>query len=894
MKEYEIIKNHIQIMLSILQQNREKMLTTTEISNEISNVKKLWELEDKALFYGILQCDRTKFTNFPKDVDLERLQKEIETKFNVSLPRGTLIQGEDSHKRDTSWWSNKVKQEIDNFYSNRNKTYLASKLPMQIIRTLDTDTDNILDNLENPKVEQFDIRGMVVGHVQSGKTGNYNSLICKAADAGYKFIVIVAGGTNILRSQTQERISNDFIGFLGGRQTGVGVGSDNSRKPVSLTTIEADFNKRDATTASQGLNFETISTPVVLVIKKNTTTLTNVINWLESQYVNGITEHAMLMIDDESDYASIDTSNPNKDNDPTAINRKLRKILSLFSRKSYVAYTATPYANVFIDDEALHEDEKDLFPKDFIYALDAPSNYFGAEKIFTDEEKKYLTEIDDYQDLLPLKHKKDFEIMGLPNSLRDGVRVFLLNIAIRRLRGQVSDHNSMLVHASRFTDIHKQLSNHIEQYLVKIKESLISYGALEDARECDKNIQDLFATFKYHRINDKPLWLDVQIELQQFVRQVVVREVHQGVKENKLEYRNDRATYAVVVGGQSLARGFTIEGLSVSYFLRTTIFYDTLMQMGRWFGYRQGYEDLCRIYTTPVMIDNFSEIISTTKELFDDFKLMSEQKRTPKEFGLCVRTHPKSLLQVTAKNKQQNTEDVYLRMNLDGREVETSWLAKNTQINHENFKVISSLVTILTRQRPEKINKSYLWRSVDKELIADFLEQFKTYPPKKDHDSILSITTKMPITFVKKYLHERATEWDVAIFSGKGRELNLGELTFNLEQRKFQDKGEFLEVNKRQISSGNAEALPLTKEKRNQIGTNRKKARKMRERPLLMLHFMEPTFQVPLESEQYTPLVGFGISFHGVPYDKDNTLKVKANSVLVRNIKEGWAEEFGE
>ncbi len=896
MKEYEIIKKFVLNQLTSIQQNKEIYLEKEDISKEIRTCKKLWEEITKPTFCSMVHCEESEFIHFPNDDWLTKLQQELETQFNVKLHQGVLIQGDSAHKRDTSWWSNKLKQESNNFYSQRNLNYLKRKLPLSVVQTIDTDTDNILDNLENPNTKVFDIRGMVVGHVQSGKTGNYTNLICKAVDAGYKFIVVVAGGTNILRSQTQERINNDFIGATGSEQTGVGIGNSQKLKPVSLTTIDADFNKRDATTASQGLNFETIATPVVLVIKKNTTTLTNVITWLRSQYKNGNIEHAMLMIDDESDYASIDTSK--EDMDPTAINRKLREILGLFTRKSYVAYTATPYANVFINDEATHSDEKDLFPKDFIYALDAPNNYFGAEKIFTDETQKHIRVIDDYQDILPLKHNKDFEVEELPKSLIEAIHEFILNIAVRRLRGQISEHNSMLVHASRFTDIHKQISYHIQQYLESIKESISAYGGLEDAQKYDKRVRYLYSNFEKYEIDNKPLWSDILKELQQCVKKIVVREVHQGVKENKLEYKKKgNPTYAIVVGGQSLARGFTIEGLSISYFLRTTIFYDTLMQMGRWFGYRQGYEDLCQIYTTSIMVDNFCEIISATRELFEDFKVMSELKKTPKEFGLCVRTHPGSLLQVTAKNKSQSTEDFYLHMNLDGREVETSWISKIPKVNDNNIKVTLNLIeTLLTHQKYEQIQKNYLWRSINKQVVIDFIKQFECYPPQQDNDSILSITTKMPIKFVKKYLEERDVVWDIAIFSGKGQPYNkIKELNIHLQQRKFQDKGEYLEVNNRQISSGNAESLSLPQTIRDEIGSDRKKAREMRKNPLLMLHFIEPNFsQTTLDQAKYIPLVGFGISFHGTPYDRSNTIKVKANSVLIRHIQEGIVEEFGE
>lgn len=898
MKEYELIKGFISILLFKSQDMNNKSLTASEIDNQIFNVKKLWD-SNKPLLCSLLNCNVVDLEFLPTDDDFVRMKKEFEARFNVDLPQGTMLQGESSKKRNTSWWTNGTKLNGPNYYSERNRRYLVEqdKLANQVIRTIDIDTDNILDNIENPRTDSFDIHGMVVGHVQSGKTGNYTNLICKAADAGYKFIVVVAGGTKILRNQTQERINNDFIGYSDGLEIGVGlISNEKSKQPISLTTLEADFNIDDARRAAQAWNFDTNNTPLVLVIQKNTRTLSNVIDWLEKQYKNGITNHAMLLIDDESDYASIDTSK-DEDYDPSTINRKLRKLLSLFSRKSYIAYTATPYANVFIDDEAIHEKEKDLFPKDFIYALDAPTNYFGAEKIFLENRGKYLVAIDDFQDLLPLYHKINFSVIKLPNSMKEAINTYLINIAIRRLRGQYSSHNSMLIHVSRFTDIHQQISSLVDEHLSLLKNDIYAYGKLSNSLEKSGLIKNIFDTYNDHIVENKPKWLSIINELNKFLSQVAVREVHGKVKENKLEYTNTKPTYAIVVGGQSLSRGFTIEGLTVSYFLRTTKFYDTLMQMGRWFGYRVGYEDLCRIYTTETMMDNFVEIISATKDLFDDFKEMAELKRTPKDFGLCVKEHPKSLLQVTAKNKLRNTEDIILQLNLDGREVETSWLSNSSHVNNQNIVAVQELLIDLlgSQSQYKKVGNHYLWQSVKNDYVLKFLNNFETYPPKKEQESILSITTKMPIRFVLEYTNENKFDWDVAIFSGSGEEFHFDEIDIKLQKRKFKDKSSYLEVGNRQVSSGDSESLPLSQETRKGIGSNGKRARALRNKPLLMLHLIEPDIEsIDKVSLDFTPLAAFGISFNGSPIDREKTVRVKANKVLIKNIRRDMVNDAEE
>ncbi|MCY4187678.1 MAG: hypothetical protein OXD30_04265, partial [Bryobacterales bacterium] len=281
-------------------------------------------------------------------------------------------------------------------------------------------TDRILALLENPaKAGQWDRRGMVMGHVQSGKTANYTGLVCKAADAGYKVIVIIAGIHNNLRNQTQRRIDEGFIGRASTGRLGakvpaltlVGVGRfDSRRQPNSFTTSQRDFNKMIADSIS--IPLQNLVQPVVFVIKKNSSTLRNLIEWLAAQNARHGTKtvrEPMLLIDDEADNASINIKH--EQDEISTINHQIRELLALFDRKCYVAYTATPFANIFIDPDS--EDEMlshDLFPRDFIVSLDPPDNYFGATRVFSDETKSIVWPIDDNADLLPLKHRIDHRV----------------------------------------------------------------------------------------------------------------------------------------------------------------------------------------------------------------------------------------------------------------------------------------------------------------------------------------------------------------------------------------------------------------------------------------------------------------------------------------------------
>ena len=320
--------------------------------------------------------------------DLEQLAKEIEARFGVTMGLGAMVD-------DVSFrpWLDDAKASIEPFYWERyKKLLLKTGLPQDVVTSTDFVTDRILSRLGNPRLEEkWDRRGMVVGHVQSGKTANYSGLICKAADAGYRLIIVIAGIHNNLRNQTQARIDEGFIGrdtAKAGQNRGdhaIGVGLfDDRNVPVSLTSAKRDFHKETASTNTSQI--DSYKVPVVLVIKKNPSTLKNLLDWLRDNSAKGddlMIDQPMLLIDDEADNASINTKYA-KD-EVTKINAQIRDLLATFHRSCYVGYTATPFANIFVDpdqyDDALKED---LFPRHFIIGLDAPTNYFGASKVFID------------------------------------------------------------------------------------------------------------------------------------------------------------------------------------------------------------------------------------------------------------------------------------------------------------------------------------------------------------------------------------------------------------------------------------------------------------------------------------------------------------------------------
>ncbi|WP_010249802.1 Z1 domain-containing protein [Myroides injenensis] len=813
------------------------------------------------------------------DEDWRRMKKELEEEFDVKLSPGILLNGNQSYRIDKTWWTGIEKQRNTLFFWNRYKKFISRNLPPDVVKTLDEDTDVVMNSIENPQVDNFNIHGMVVGHVQSGKTGNYTGLICKAADAGYKFIVVIAGGMNNLRNQTQERINEGFVGRTEGVQVGVGKGSaEVSNTPQSLTLVSRDFNSRDADNAAQNINFEIINVPILMVIKKNASTLENVIKWLGKQYKNKISEHSILIIDDEADYASINTK---KEEEPTSINRKIREILSFFSKASYVAYTATPYANIFIDHK-VQDDElgKDLFPKDFIYALEAPTNYYGARKVFLDSEDNHLDFITEYE-TIPLKHKKDFEFEDLPGKMIEAIECFIINIAIRNLRGYAHSHNSMLIHSTRFTKVHKAIAVKVEEFKDEIKREFELFGKKGYADEQSSLISDLHRLYEVKYDNNEFSWDIVFLKIKEIIDTVIVREIHSQTKVG-LEYRNDTVTNVIAIGGTSLSRGYTLEGLSVSYFLRNTIFYDTLMQMGRWFGYRSGYEDLCKIYMTPTKASHFRDIIEATEDLMEDFKLMADSGRTPNDFGLAIRENPNSGLQITARNKQNNVKEYYHSMRLDGKAKETSIVSFNKTDVLQNLDVLQKLVFSLGDVKLE--HGGYVWHDIAKEKVVGFLNDFKVF-----NSDPLGIFSRMPIAFVKKFAFERNTNWDIALYNGSGKVFNIEGSSISIKKEKrsliAKEDGSF-EFANRNISSGNAESIALDIETRNAHQSKRTEIRRLMKRPLLMLHIIEPEIKDSKIDASDIPneLATFGVSFPGSVNSIEETVKLKINTVYYESL----------
>lgn len=883
---FEILRDHLFLDL----RKKKQPLKDAEIDNAISTAKGMVENMGIELYLKIISNDFGYSIPIDfVDVDWNLIRQEIERSFCILVKDGIMVKG--LGNVDPIWWSSKEKITSGLYYWNRYKELFSEKMVPDVVRNLDDDTDVIMNYIGDPSLPEFNIYGMVVGHVQSGKTSNYSALIDKASDAGYKFIVVVAGTMNNLRNQTQVRLNESFIGKQGDQVVGVGLyNNDQSKIPICLTNDNDDFNLAYANRVKGTLNFENINVPILIVIKKNSSTLNNVVTWLEAQYPNGVSDHAMLLIDDESDYASINTKEME---DPTIINKKIRKLISLFRKTSYVAFTATPYANIFIDHEASNSEVGlDLFPKDFIYLLEPPSNYLGAKYYFVDNPENHIININDYESTIPLKHKISHEFEMLPDSLIEAIYHFYLNVGIRYERGFVNSHNSMLIHVSRFTDVHVQVRNKVDNLIIELNKSIKSRGGLNYPFDNDDLLIELHSTYKKYFQSIDISFSKILRRLMVILDTFLVKDIHSKSK-TPLQYRSEVPINAIVIGGTSLSRGFTLEGLSVSYFLRTTILYDTLMQMGRWFGYRDGYSDLCKIYVPVEIEGNFRDIILSTEELFEDFRDLAKSNKTPYDFGLAIQQNPNSALQITARNKLKNIKKFDYIMKFDGRLKETVKFSADDQILKSNFEIGVRLINdLMANASSQMVGTSLYWNGVSKKYVIDFLNSYKDI---NDNDP-LGILSKMPLPFVRDYVNKRTCEWDIALISGDGKKLD--DSTFNqsvstkrVERNMIFRKDEnYYHYPKNQLSIPRDESIPLlaSGDIQEKLGSNRKLMRKLRVRPLLLIYFIQSN--IVDNNKTLENILGFSVSFDGDIETNTHVVKMVVNTVYYQNLLENLIE----
>lgn len=717
------------------------------------------------------------------EIDKEPIVLELIRRFSRWIGQDSTLSDNAGHEQ----WLNSARKK-DWRYWYRYKTYLERKLSTIAVDALDESTDQILGLLEDPIREgAWDRRGLVVGHVQSGKTGNYSGLVCKAADAGYKIIIVLAGLHNNLRSQTQIRLEESFLGYETPLDEGavniIGVGeidSDSKIQPNCATNRlnNGDFNTKVA--SHYAISPE--QRPWLFVVKKNKTVLERLLKWIRG-HVADVTDGAtgrrivsnlpLLLIDDEADHASVDTGEqlfnldgtPDDEHQPKAINSRIRKILHSFAKSAYIGYTATPFANIFIHRRnETTEEGPDLFPQSFIINLAAPSNYVGPARVFGLKVKDgrvgglpLTRQINDHTDStgmlgwMPIKHNKNHTPFyegadGMPPSLKEAILSFVLASAAREVRGQGREHSSMLIHVTRFNQVQSEVHRQVDELVTAMTRRLtrgidneVLINELKALWEDDFIPTSNKVSLQIPEPETPPLapsWDSILSVLPNVISDIDVRMIN-GTAKDALDYAENqgKGLKVIAIGGDKLARGLTLEGLTTSYFVRTTKMYDTLMQMGRWFGYRPGYIDLCRLYTTDELIDWFGHIADASEELREEFDAMVDSGGTPKDYGLKVQSHP--VLMVTSPLKMRTAETLYL--SYSGSFVQTVAMYKDPANLRINLDATNKLIHEMGNpsligpirerdEKPDKWEKSLLWNAVSSKHVIEFLETYKTHP----------------------------------------------------------------------------------------------------------------------------------------------------------------------
>jgi hypothetical protein len=702
------------------------------------------------------------------------IKKRLEERILHRIGEAIALVGADSDHQ--SWYF--VQQNTRDFW-NRYKDYLTrcKHWGLEIVRRLDKTSDDIMDRLGNPNdvKHPFQRRGLLMGDVQSGKTATYTAICNKAADAGYRVLIVLTGTTENLRVQTQGRLDQEFVGFssrhildknskIKKELVGVGVSGSTAKdlqNQVALfTSVATDF--RVQTLRSLNLSLKNFNGTALFVVKKNKSVLDALYKWLVSNNTNqssNLIDLPLLLIDDEADNASVNTNS--EDKNPTAINAAIRQILRCFTRASYLGITATPFANIFIEPD-VDDASRDLFPKDFLFVLPSPSHYIGSDKLFgnaiddfeCDDKLDRVNAVysssivpidnEEMKDFFPYKHKKELAdtLKSLPQSLYEAIRYFMLVTAVSDYRQDSNEHRSMLVNVSRFTAVQNKTADLIADIVDEYKADLDNYALLttEESSEIPtiKAFYDTWQRFNLGHYSNLTWEEMLQNHLPKAARRVEIRSVNQEKKRSSLNYDEYRKVgmRVIAVGGNSLSRGLTLEGLCVSYFYRNTVMYDTLLQMGRWFGYRFNYDDIFRVWMGQDSIDSYSYITDAVNELKSDLKEMERLKQTPSEFGLKVRQAPGSL-QITARNKMRTGTLIRRPITVSGRMIETPRLKADLESIQHNELLCNDFFKSLEENTTEgedsnvyydEYARAWIWKRVPKQKIIKLVNEFESHP----------------------------------------------------------------------------------------------------------------------------------------------------------------------
>lgn len=603
----------------------------------------------------------------------EWVAEKIGEETNQTYERARVIAGPEA---DDNWLSGIDRS--DWYYWKTLRTYLLveKNRSRDVVASLDEASDQVLRRLKPPTQAEFNVRGLVLGYVQSGKTANFTALIAKAVDVGYRLVVVFSGIDKGLRRQTQLRLNRELTGYPHNPRGAVRFPPVGKQwHQFSTDDLDGDFHPGRANAAAlQG------SQPVLIVVKKNGAVLRRLRTWFLSSTEDVRRNLPALFIDDEADQASVDTrgsyqtegafdpADPDYE-PPAVINGLIRELLQVFSRTAYVAYTATPFANILIPhDTYAGKAGDDLYPKDFFIDLPKPAGYFGTEEFFgrfdpaTDEEVNGLNVLRRVPDEQVAALMQNNELVP---SLEQAMVAFALGGAARAVRGKGNEPCTMLVHTSQRIAEQGPTKQLVEQRFRELRDEW-RYDRKGGITERFKNLWESDFVPTSQGIAGAPVHSFDEIEgsIGPFLDAVSVREINSD-KGEVLDYELEPSLKAIAIGGNKLSRGLTLEGLLVSYFARRSPQYDTLLQMCRWYGYRGGYQDLTRIYTTGTLAGWFTDLALVEHRLRQDIEQYEHVPGLrPYDVGVRILQHPS--MQVTSALKSRFTTSTRISQSYSG------------------------------------------------------------------------------------------------------------------------------------------------------------------------------------------------------------------------------------
>ena len=764
----------------------------------------------------------------------EYIKFTLGNQFTLDLShKGTVL-----NNPDVKRWLDNVKTDIEWNYWNAFNEFLQNDegRPIKVIEENERIIDSILDLSGNPQIEgAWARKGLVMGNVQSGKTQNYIGLINKAMDSGYKVIILLGGHMNNLRKQTQVRVDEGVIGresthivsaHLGAPKR-IGVGKYRTQDVATVTSSDekGDFNKNLAN--NLGVTFKNLKDPIILTVKKNHSILKNLYEWIKTKHLldpedGKKLDLPLLFIDDEADWASINSKAHR--NEITSTNKSIREILGLFNRSTYVAYTATPFANIFIDPESADEMYgDDLFPKDFMIRVPVPDVYLGQNFYFQNQDHEKINPVEiiqDNEDMLPLKHNSMTIIGQMAPSLQDAIRTFVISNSLRDARGDEKEDKTMMINITHLNALQGQLTIMIDDYLKRLKNSIESAVGDKSNRLNNSTIQEFQKTFDT-KFDVNETFEDVLNHIRKSINKIKVFGINtQSAQVLDYDLYPDGLS-VIVIGGHKLSRGLTLSGLSVSYFARNSKAYDTLMQMCRWFGYRPNYGDLCKVFLPIESNDWYSFISEAIDELYQELETMSLQEKTPMDFGLKVRSHPSNLI-VTAKYKAGNVQNSIVSIDMWGTRERRFTFLNNNDTNDHNLDVTKAFYEKITQtngmQKVAK-NNSLLIENVEHQDIIDYLKSTKLIESSLGDRALYEQITTMKDNDLPKFkvLVKSIETGNKKLFWQKDfpdkkmlKEYDFCGENINLQKRNFKSNGKILKFPSAEAGSFSDEKIFLS------------------------------------------------------------------------------------